>query len=49
MRNYILNEVTPVRVDKESKIKPRRIVYGGYAIYDGAARPDYFAYSQKAE
>lgn len=49
MRNYILNEVTPVRVDKESKIKPRRIVYGGYAIYDGVARPDYFAYSQKAE
>ena len=49
MRNYILNEVTPVRVDKESKIKPRRIVYGGYAIYDGVARPEYFAYSQKAE
>lgn len=49
MRNYILNEVTPVRVDKESKIKPRRIVYGGYAIYDGVARPDYFAYSQKSE
>lgn len=49
MRNYILNEVTPVRVDKETKIKPRRIVYGGYAIYDGVARPDYFAYSQKAE
>ena len=48
-RNYILNEVTPVRVDKEIKVKPRRIVYGGYAIYDGVARPDYFAYSQKAE
>ena len=49
MKNYILNEVAPVRVDRESKIKPRRIVYGGYAIYDGVARPDYFAYSQKAE
>ena len=49
MRNYILNEVTPVRVDKESKIKPRRIVYGGYAIYDGVARPEYFAYSQKSK
>ena len=48
-RNYILNEVTPVRVDKEIKVKPRRIVYGGYAIYDGVARPDYFAYSQKSE
>jgi len=47
MKNYILNEVTPVRVDRESKIKPRRIVYGGYAIYDGVARPNYFAYSQK--
>lgn len=46
-RNYILNEVTPVRVDKEIKVKPRRIVYGGYAIYDGVARPNYFAYSQK--
>ena len=49
MRNYILNEVTPVRVDKETKIKPRRIVYGGYAIYDGVARPEYFAYSQKSK
>lgn len=49
MRNYILNEVTPVRVDKEVKVKPRRIVYGGYAIYDGVARPGYFAYSQKSE
>lgn len=49
MRNYILNEVTPVRVDKESKIKPRRIVYGGYAIYDGVARPECFAYSQKSK
>lgn len=48
-RNYILNEVTPVRVDKEIKVKPRRIVYGGYAIYDGVARPDYFAYSQKSK
>lgn len=47
MKNYILNEVTPVRVDRESKVKPRRIVYGGYAIYDGVARPNYFAYSQK--
>lgn len=49
MRNYILNEVAPVRVDKEIKVKPRRIVYGGYAIYDGVARPNYFAYSQKSE
>lgn len=48
-KNYILNEVTPVRVDKETKVKPRRIVYGGYAIYDGVARPNYFAYSQKSE
>ena len=49
MKNYILNEVTPVRVDKETKVKPRRIVYGGYAIYDGMPRPKYFAYSQKSE
>ena len=49
MKNYILNEVTPVRIDKEIKVKPRRIVYGGYAIYDGVPRPNYFAYSQKGE
>ena len=44
MRNYILNEVTPVRVDKEATVKGRKVTYGGYAIYDGKARPGYFSY-----
>jgi len=45
-RNYILNEVTPIRVDREKTIKGRKTTYGGYAIFDGKARPDYFAYGQ---
>lgn len=45
-KNYILNEVTPVRVDKEKTVKGRKTTYGGYAIYDGKARPNYFAYGQ---
>lgn len=44
MRNYILNEVTPIRVDKESSVKGRKVTYGGYAIYDGKAKPNAFAY-----
>lgn len=45
-RNYILNEVTPVRVDKEISVKGRKVTYGGYAIYDGKAKPASFAYGQ---
>lgn len=45
-KNYILNEVTPVRVDKEKTVKGRKTIYGGYAIYDGKARPNHFAYGQ---
>lgn len=44
MRNYILNEVTPIRVDKEASVKGRKVTYGGYAIYDGKAKPNAFAY-----
>lgn len=44
MRNYILNEVTPIRVDKEASVKGRKVTYGGYAIYDGKAKPSAFAY-----
>lgn len=47
MRNYILNEVTAPRVDKEKTVKGRKTIYGGYAIYDGKARPDYFTLGQK--
>ena len=45
-RNYVLNEVTPVRVDREKTVKGRKTTYGGYAIYDGMPRPNYFAYGQ---
>lgn len=47
MRNYILNEVTPVRVDKEIHVKGRKVTYGGYAIFDGKPRPAYFTLGRK--
>lgn len=47
MRNYILNENTPIRLDKEITVKGRKVTYGTYAIYDGKARPGYFALGQK--
>ena len=46
MKNYIFNEVLPMRVDKEKTLKGRKTTYGGYGIYDGKARPDYFKYGQ---
>lgn len=46
MRNYILNEHTPVRVDKETSVKGRKVTYGAYAIYDGKAKPGAFAYGK---
>lgn len=46
MRNYILNEVTPMRVDKEKTVKGRKVTYGGYGIYDGKGRPGYFSLGQ---
>lgn len=45
-RYYILNENTPVRIDRSSDIKPRRVTYGAYAIYDGKAKPGAFAKGQ---
>jgi len=46
-RNYIFNEVSSVRVDKESTIKGRKVTYGAYGIYDGKAKPASFALGQK--
>lgn len=46
-RYYILNENTPVRLDKESSVKGRKVTYGAYAIYDGKAKPGAFALGQK--
>lgn len=43
MRNYILNEVTPVRLDKETTVKGRKVTYGAYGIYDGKPKPGSFA------
>lgn len=49
MKNYIFNEVTPMRVDKEKTVKGRKTLYGGYGIYDGKARPGYFKLGQDSQ
>ena len=46
---YILNEVTPVRVEKERSLKGRKVTYGGYGIFDGKAKPNAFVYGQYTE
>lgn len=43
---YILNEVSPIRVDWERTVKCRQTRIGGYAIYDGKPRPNFFALAQ---
>jgi len=45
-RYYILNEQTPIRVDRERQIKGRKTIFGGYAILDGKAKPGAFAKGQ---
>ena len=45
-KNYVLNEVEPLRVDREATVKGRKVTYGGYAIYDGAPRTGAFAYGK---
>lgn len=45
-RNYVLNEVTPIRVDREVSVKGRKVLYGAYGIYDGKAKPNAFAYGK---
>lgn len=47
MRYYILNEVISPRVEKERTVKGRKTTYGGYAIYDGKAKPNSFALGKK--
>lgn len=42
-RYYILNTNTPMRIDRESTIKGRKVTYGAYGIYDGKAKPGAFA------
>ena len=45
--NYILNFNETLRIDKEVKVQPRRVVYGGYLIADGNKKPNAFVYGQK--
>lgn len=45
-KNYILNFNESLRVDKEVKVQPRRVVYGGYLIADGNKKPKAFAYGK---
>ena len=44
--NYILNFNEPLRVDKEVKVQPRRVIYGGYLVADGNKKPNSFAYGK---
>ena len=45
-QNYILNFNEGLRVDKEIKVQPRRVIYGGYLIADGNKKPGSFVYGQ---
>ncbi len=45
--NYFMNFNEPYRVDKEIKVQPRHVVYGGYLIADGKAKPGAFVYGKK--
>ena len=44
--NYILNFNENLRVDKEVKVQPRRVIYGAYLIADGNKKPKAFAYGK---
>lgn len=44
--NYILNFNENLRVDKEVKVQPRRVVYGAYLIADGNKKPGAFTYGK---
>lgn len=48
-KNYIWNTNTAIRIDRESKITDRKVVYGGYGIFDGAPKTGAFAYGQYTE
>lgn len=47
-QNYILNFNEGLRVDKEVKVQPRRVIYGGYLIADGNKKPGAFVYGKVA-
>ena len=45
-QNYILNFNEGLRVDKEVKVQPRRVIYGGYLVADGNKKPGAFVYGK---
>lgn len=45
-QNYVLNFNESLRIDKEVKVQPRRVVYGGYLIADGNKKPKSFTYGK---
>ena len=45
-QNYILNFNEGLRVDKEVKVQPRRVIYGGYLIADGNKKPGALVYGK---
>ncbi len=45
-QNYILNFNKGLQVDKEVKVQPRRVIYGGYLIADGNKKPGAFTYGK---
>ena len=47
-QNYVLNFNEGLRVDKEIKVQPRRVIYGGYLIADGNKKPGAFVYGKVA-
>lgn len=48
-RNYIWNTNTPIRIDRESKITDRHVIFGGYGVFDGAPKAGAFAYGQYSD
>lgn len=45
--NYYMNFNESYRVDKEVKVQPRRVIYGGYLIADGNAKPGAFVHGKR--
>lgn len=48
-RRYILNEVTPIRMDWERTVQGRKTRYGAFGIYDGKPQPNAFRKAQYVE
>ena len=48
-RNYIWNTNTPIRIDRESKVTDRQVIYGGYGVFDGAPKAGAFAYGKYSD